>query len=252
MLTSLLSCSLACWLAIACAAPDAALRPVVAIVSPPDGAQFAVGQPIDLHVAAAATRGVALLELRAGDLSGNPLASQTNASLSSTFSARLSFTPTQIGQVVLLATAQDASGAISAPASVRISIVERVALFTFQDRPSGEPAGACQPDAEFVADITIPDYTPIARKTPFVKTWRVRNSGACAWDASVELVFLRGERMSAPGRAPVSAAAPGATVDISVTFVAPEKPGVYTSTWQLRGPQGILFGKPVFAVIQVP
>ena len=245
-------CSLACCFGAGCAAPDPPPRPVVAIVSPPDGAQFEAGRPIDVHISAAATRGVALLELRAGDLSSNALASQANASLSSTFSARLPFTPTQTGQVVLLATAQDTSGAISAPDSVSLNIVERVAWFSAQNSPAGAPASACQPEADFVADITIPDNTIIERRTPFVKTWRVRNSGACKWEGNIELVFLRGERMSAPGQAPVPATPPGATVDISVAFVSPDKPGVYTSTWQLRSSQGILFGKPIFAVIQVP
>ncbi len=251
-------CSLAGCFGAGCASPEPPPRPVVAIVWPPDGAQLETGRPIDVHVSAAATRGVALLELRAGDLSSNALASEANPALSSTFSALLPFTPTQAGQVVLLAIARDASGATSAPASVSVRIVERVALLTGQNQPAGAgsntaaPNGACQPDADFVADITIPDNTPIERKTPFVKTWRVRNSGSCAWENNVELVFLRGERMSAPARAPVAATAPGATVDISVAFVSPDKPGVYTSTWQLRNPQGILFGKPIFAVIQVP
>ncbi len=255
---ALMVCSLVGCFGTGCISSDSLPRPVVAIISPPDGAQLEIGRPFDVHVAAAATRGVALLEMRAGDLSTNALASQANTSLSTTFSARLPFTPTQAGQVVLLATAQDASGAISAPASVSVNIVERVALLTVQNQPADaggsadSPAGACQPDADFVADITIPDNTPIKRKTPFVKTWRVRNSGSCAWQGDVVLVFVRGERMSAPGQAPVAATAPGATVDISVAFVSPDKPGVYTSTWQLRSPQGILFGKSIFAVIQVP
>lgn len=245
-------CSIASYFGGGCALPDPLPRPIVTIVWPPDGAQLEAGQSINAHVSAAATRGVAVLELRAGDLSSSPLASQTNPSLSSTFSARLPFTPTQTGQVVLLATARDTSGAISAPASVSVRIVDRVTLLTIQNQPAGAPAEACQHDADFVADITIPDNTPIERKTPFVKTWRVRNSGACKWEGNIELVFLHGDRMSAPGQAPVAATAPGETVDISVVFVSPDQAGIYTSTWQLRSPQGILFGKPIFTVIQVP
>lgn len=252
MLIALTLCALAFSPAAGCAAPDSSLRPVVAIVSPPDGAQFEIGRPIDVHVAAAATQGVALLELRAGDVNSPAQSSQANPSFSRTFSAHLPFTPTQTGRIVLLATAWDAAGSSSTPASVSLTIVERVSLLAAQDQPAGPPADACRADADFVADITIPDNTRIERRTPFVKTWRVRNSGSCVWENNVALVFLRGERMNAPASVPVAVTAPGATADISVAFVSPDRPGVYTSTWQLRSPQGILFGKPVFAVIQVP
>ncbi|MCS7060359.1 MAG: NBR1-Ig-like domain-containing protein, partial [Anaerolineae bacterium] len=213
------------------------------------------GQPIEVRVAAAATNGVAVIELRANDPAGSPLASQDNPSLSHTLSGRLIFTPTQIGRIVLLATAQDATGIQSSPASVTVIVVERVSWLATPTAPSDLSTShdnRCRPDAEFVADITIPDNTIIERRTPFVKTWRLRNSGSCAWEGNYTLIFLRGEQMNAVDRVPVANTAPGATVDLSVTFVAPDKPGVYTSTWQLRGPQGALFGKPIFTVIQVP
>ena len=248
------------WLVVAgCAAPESLPKPVVAVVSPPDGGQYALGEPILINAAAAATRGVALLELRAGDASVNALASQTNPSLSPTFSARLPFTPTQVGAVVLLITAQDAEGTVSDPASVSLNVVEHVALLTTGTASSGsgsggggDSTGGCVPDAEFVADVTIPDNTPVQPKSPFIKTWRVRNSGQCQWEATYALIFLRGDQMNASSRAPVAATPPGASTDISVAFVAPDKPGIYTSTWQLRTTQGVLFGKPIFAVIRVP
>jgi hypothetical protein len=39
-------------------------------------------------------------------------------------------------------------------------------------------------------EATIPDSTPFAPDTLFRKTWRVRNSGTCAWDSSYRLTFL--------------------------------------------------------------
>ncbi len=36
-------------------------------------------------------------------------------------------------------------------------------------------------NATYVSDVTIPDRTIMTPGQPFVKTWAVTNSGACAW-----------------------------------------------------------------------
>ncbi|MFN3762162.1 MAG: NBR1-Ig-like domain-containing protein, partial [Anaerolineae bacterium] len=47
--------------------------------------------------------------------------------------------------------------------------------------PTQEAIPGCTLNARWVADVTVPDNTAFAPNTPFVKTWRVRNSGTCAW-----------------------------------------------------------------------
>src|SRR5262245_21217234 len=42
---------------------------------------------------------------------------------------------------------------------------------------------------EFVADVNIPDGTSMAPGQDFLKTWRVKNSGSCTWDADYKLVY---------------------------------------------------------------
>jgi hypothetical protein len=108
---------------------------------------------------------------------------------------------------------------------------------------TAEGSPACQNQAAFMADVTIPDNTELAPASSFVKTWRVRNEGSCPWGPDYALVFAGGEQMGAPAEVPLSSqVAPGQAVDLSVPFIAPAEPGTYRSEWQLRDPQGQLFG----------
>ncbi len=102
--------------------------------------------------------------------------------------------------------------------------------------------GGCVLAASFVADVTIPDNTEMAPNEIFTTTWRMRNDGTCEWNEDFRLVFLRGTRMGEIEWVPVPPAEAGDTVDISVVMVAPAEPGDYISVWQMRTPDGTLFG----------
>jgi hypothetical protein len=89
--------------------------------------------------------------------------------------------------------------------------------------------------------------------TVFQKTWRIRNTGDCAWDASYRLTFLSGNRMSGPRSAPLEVEVqPGEEVELSVLLVAPESAGTYLGRWQLFAPDGSPFGTGPYVSIQVP
>jgi hypothetical protein len=126
-------------------------------------------------------------------------------------------------------------------------------------------AAACTDDSEFVSDVTVPDGTPIAPGTVFQKTWRVRNSGTCTWDASYRFGFLSGERMSGPRSTPLGpfdpgpagrplfpTVLPGEEVEMSVMLIAPSEEGTYQGQWQLFAPDGTPFGTRPYVQIQVP
>lgn len=237
------------WLA-GCAASEAPARPVALFAAPPEAARFAVSEPVTVRVAAAASGGVSRVELlREGALIG----SQASADQAPLFTARFVISFTQTGPAVLQAVAYDGSGAASPLAQMTLEMVQQVAWLP-TPASGGEDTGAaaCIPGAEFVSDVTIPDHTAITAGTPFVKTWRVRNTGACSWGQGYELVYIQGRQMNAPNRVPIAPVRAGSTADISVTFIAPADSGVYTSTWQLRSAQGILFGNRLFTTIQVP
>jgi len=120
-----------------------------------------------------------------------------------------------------------------------------------------QPPAAC--DAiKFVKDVTVPDNTQVSPNAPFIKTWRLRNTGTCTWTTSYALVFVSGDPMGAPKSTPLTEnVPPGNAADISVSLVAPGQPGTYRANFKLRNAGGQVFGlgddgsKPFWAQIKV-
>ena len=152
------------------------------------------------------------------------------------------------------------------PRRLYLGSVEGSATLIAEDPPSFDAVAAtCLDDSEFVTDVTVADGTHFAAGTVFRKTWRVRNSGSCTWDASYRLTFLSGDRMSGPRTAPLGdldlrpdslglfpTVQPGDEIDLSVMLIAPAAAGIYRGHWQLFGPDGQPFGTIPFVQIQVP
>ena len=113
------------------------------------------------------------------------------------------------------------------------------------DLPSTTSA-ACTYRAAFLGDVTIPDNTITAPGGAFVKTWRLRNDGNCAWGPNQyvrSLVFFNGDRMGAPNEVPLPMTVPpGGIVDVSINLIAPPRAGTYRSEWMLMVAQGPLLG----------
>jgi hypothetical protein len=114
--------------------------------------------------------------------------------------------------------------------------------------------GGCTNSSQFVSDVTIPDGTRVNPSVPFVKTWRMRNNGTCAWNNTYS--FVRTEGTLAPSTDPVVVpnTPPGATADISVTlYVSASAPtgSDQTARFQLRDPNGRNFGQTPFVTVKV-
>ena len=103
----------------------------------------------------------------------------------------------------------------------------------------------------FVADVTIPDGTPVQAGQVFTKTWRVRNTGQSTWSAGYVLAFFADEQLSGPASVALPALAPGQVADVSLQLTAPAAPGRYKSTWKGRTPQGVFFDYDLYADIVV-
>ena len=107
--------------------------------------------------------------------------------------------------------------------------------------PAATSTSNCD-NASFIADVTIPDNTPIGAGDSFTKTWRLKNIGACSWTPSYALVFLNGASMNGPAvQALVGNVNPGQTVDLSVNLTGPGANGTYTGNWGLRNGAGVIF-----------
>jgi hypothetical protein len=122
--------------------------------------------------------------------------------------------------------------------------------------PIGTPLGLCD-DSSFnpaTVDVTYSDIPTIPEVTPgqdFVKTWRIRNTGACTWGAGYTVVYAYGEKMSGVPAAINVPVTPNQEVDVSVQFKAPIKAGQYVSTWRMANAGGSAFGQFFYVKIIV-
>jgi hypothetical protein len=103
----------------------------------------------------------------------------------------------------------------------------------------------------FVSDVTVPDDTAMAQNEAFTKTWKVLNSGSCAWDAGFKFAFKGGEQMNGATYTLPSAVAPNATFDISIPMTAPARTGTLRGDWQMSTAGGQFFGDIVYVQIVV-
>lgn len=97
-------------------------------------------------------------------------------------------------------------------------------------------------EAGFVADVTIPDGTRLAYGQAFTKTWRIRNTGTCAWPEDTVLLLADGDGLSDRASVQVGAVAPGDEADLSVSMVAPSEAGDWSEQWALHAYDSVVPG----------
>lgn len=245
-------------------------KPTVIIVSPPSGSQFHDGDDVTIQTTSTDSSGVARVELLVDgavvrtDSAPSP---QVSFPLVQTWKAKN-------GTHTLSVRAYNAANSASDPAAVSVTVSAAepttaptlvVSIPTLAPTavpatkaptaaPSGATAtpGACTNNAVFVADVTVPDGTPIAAGQAFNKIWRLRNTGTCPWGVGYQFLFVAGEAMTPVTTYGVPATDPSATADLLVAMTAPAAAGTHFGQWRLRSPQGDAFGVTVNVTIVVP
>ena len=108
----------------------------------------------------------------------------------------------------------------------------------------GTPAGPLCDDYDLgtPVDVTIPDNTVLTSGQDFIKTWKIKNTGQCAWGDGYILIYSYGEKMDGQPIPLGTVVESGQEIEVSVTFKAPAKAGVYTGAWQMSNAKGIPFG----------
>ena len=96
---------------------------------------------------------------------------------------------------------------------------------------------ACKMDAQ-ITDVNVPDGSQYRPGEAFTKTWRLTNSGGCAWESGTRLAFQSGDKMDSPDTTPVDVVGIGKAVNVTVTLKAPATFGTFTGKWELRRPSG--------------
>lgn len=103
----------------------------------------------------------------------------------------------------------------------------------------------------FVSDVSIPDNTSMTSGQKFTKTWRVRNSGSCAWNAGFMFKFTGGEAMGGSTLTLEDDVQTGDEADLSVALTAPNAAGTYRGNWRMSTASGTYFGDEVYVLIVV-
>ncbi len=121
---------------------------------------------------------------------------------------------------------------------------------------AGAPVGGVAATAScygltFVSDVTIPDNTELDPGETFTKTWKVQNTGSCAWDAGFKLQSTGGNAMGGTAFTLPATVAAGATYDISIPMTAPTTPGTVRGNWRMSNASGQFFGDEVYVQIVV-
>ncbi len=110
--------------------------------------------------------------------------------------------------------------------------------------------GGCD-NSVYVSDVTIPDKTVVTPGQALTKTWKVQNSGTCAWTATYKISFVAGNAMGGTATAIGQAVGPGQSVDVSVAMVAPAAAGEAAGTWRLANDKSVVFGTNLTIVVNV-
>jgi hypothetical protein len=121
--------------------------------------------------------------------------------------------------------------------------------------PFGPGAGA-SPTATcyrlvFVSDVGLLDNASLNAGQTFTKTWKVRNSGTCAWDAGFKFAFTGGDAMGGATYTLPSSVPANTETDISVNMTAPNKTGPVRGNWRISTAAGQFFGDELYVLIQV-
>jgi hypothetical protein len=145
---------------------------------------------------------------------------------------------------VQAALTQAAKPSASAPTATFTPIPSPLPTVPLPTLPPPATATSNCDNAQFIADVTIPDGTTIAAGDHFAKTWRLKNIGTCSWTPSYAVVFFSGDQMGGPSaQALAGNVNPGQTVDLSVNLTAPSSNGNYTGYWKLRNAASVTFAQ---------
>ena len=117
---------------------------------------------------------------------------------------------------------------------------------------SGSPTVATCDNSVFINDASVPDGTQMTAGQAFVKTWKVKNTGVCAWGTGYQIIYAYGEKLGGLPTALTAEVLPNTEVEISINLKAPDKSGTYSGYWRLATNNGVPFGQVFTVIISVP
>src|SRR5512147_2675991 len=160
---------------------------------------------------------------------GTLLLSACGGGISQELAMTLTAAPNDISTQAVATFSSDLTAtALAAPTNTPAPTVTPLPTFTTAPTLTGGVALGTAPAATtscyglaYVSDVTIPDNTPVNPGQKFTKTWKLQNSGTCAWDAGFKFSNVSGDTMGGETYTLPSAVSAGAVTNISVDMVAP-------------------------------
>ena len=101
-----------------------------------------------------------------------------------------------------------------------------------------------------LVEDSLPDGFKVSPGSQINKTWTMMNNGELAWSDEVVFKCVSGNLPTERTSVPVTATPPGQSANITVTFTAPQEPGIYKSTWALMH-NDLPFGHIVWCEVEV-
>ena len=118
-------------------------------------------------------------------------------------------------------------------------------------QPTASAIAACTDDADFVSDVTVPDFSLVAPGAVLDKQWQISNSGTCAWGPQHRVIFVEGNALGATLEHALYPALPGTLAVVNIPMVAPAAAGEYEGYWRLSAANGEAFGSRLYIKITV-
>lgn len=144
-----------------------------------------------------------------------------------------------------------------AAATATPTLIPSTPTITFT--PTVSPTWTTTPqcyDAKFVEDVTVEDGTAMAPGQDFLKTWKIQNTGSCAWTVGFKAIFayptdVVDSRMNGQPVVLTTTVLPGEIVDVTVQMKAPTNIGEYSGYWRMADTNNSPFGENFFVRIVV-
>lgn len=125
------------------------------------------------------------------------------------------------------------------------------AAFATSPATGGVQSSACY-GLSYVNDVTIPDNTKVTPGQSFTKTWRVLNSGSCAWESGFVFNIVEGEAIGGTAVTLNQRVESGRQYEFSVPMVVPTNAsGELKGSWRLSDANGSFFGDGVYVLVVV-
>lgn len=114
----------------------------------------------------------------------------------------------------------------------------------------GSGAVGCN-NSILLSDVTFQDNTVVSPGQAMTKTWKLQNTGSCAWTPTYKVSFVSGNAMGGATTPIGITVQPGQSGDISVAMTAPTTAGDAKGTWILTNDSGQNFGTTFFILVKV-